>query len=131
MFYCNRSFTFQIKNQKEQITKLQGKQREMESSVEKMLEKMHLLNQEVMERHIVGLFLEIVLIIVVLAILRRRDRVRLASLAQSARENMLMNGHGPPRSTESGTGYGNKTSAGNHVGEYKTMHLYLPQHLVN
>lgn len=77
-----------------------------------MAEKMHRLNQEVMERHIVGLFLEIVLIIVVLAILRRRDRARIASLAQTVRANTIINGHGPPRLTANVSKYG-RTAAFN------------------
>ena len=79
----------------------------MNNIVERMAEKMHRLNQEVMERHIVGLFLEIVLIIVVLAVLRRRDRARIASLAHTVRGNAAINGYGPPRTTANLSTFGN------------------------
>ncbi|CAH3159735.1 unnamed protein product, partial [Porites evermanni] len=52
-----------INNQKEQITKLQSKLDNLTNAVADMKARMDPLNKEVMERHVIGLCIEIVLIL--------------------------------------------------------------------
>ena len=70
LFKCKLySFLLQINNKKEQITKLQSKLDNLTNAVADMKARMDPLNKEVMERHVIGLYIEIVLILLLFILL--------------------------------------------------------------
>ncbi|XP_073242213.1 uncharacterized protein [Porites lutea] len=85
-----------INNQKEQITKLQSKLDNLTNAVADMKARMDPLNKEVMERHVIGLCIEIVLILLLFLLFAKRNNNQMTSNSPG-RSVHLMNGHGPPR----------------------------------
>ncbi|CAH3166821.1 unnamed protein product [Porites lobata] len=85
-----------INNQKEQITKLQSKLDNLTNAVGDMKARMDPLNKEVMERHVIGLCIEIVLILLLFILFAKRNNNQVTSNSPG-RSAHLMNGHGPPR----------------------------------
>lgn len=90
------SFLLQINNQTEQITKLQSKLDNLTNAVADMKARTDPLNKEVMERHVIGLCIEIVLILLLFILFAKRNNNQDTSNS-SGRSVHLMNGHGPPR----------------------------------
>ncbi|KAM7435877.1 hypothetical protein ABFA07_014262 [Porites harrisoni] len=85
-----------INNQKEQITKLQSKLDNLTNAVADMKARMDPLNKEVIERHVIGLCIEIVLILLLFVLFAKRNNNQVTSNSPG-RSVHLMNGHGPPR----------------------------------
>ena len=86
----------QINSQKEQITKLQSRLDNLTSLVTDIKAREDSLNKEVIERHVVGLCIEIVLILVLFMVFARR-RNNQEIHVPPRRSVHLLNGHGPPR----------------------------------
>ncbi|XP_032230151.2 SUN domain-containing ossification factor [Nematostella vectensis] len=86
-----------IKSQKEQISRLQARLSAMEEANENVNRKLDTLNKEVMERHIIGLFLEVILIIFVFALFRRWDRARYQQYAARESRGLSRDIAGQPR----------------------------------
>ncbi|KAL9987720.1 hypothetical protein ACROYT_G002070 [Oculina patagonica] len=85
-----------INSQKEQITKLQSKLDNLTSVVTEMKARMDPLNKEVMERHVIGLCIEVVLIVMLFIVFAKRNNNR--NVPDTPREPVhIMNGKGPPR----------------------------------
>ena len=61
-----------------------------------MKARMDPLNKEVMERHVIGLCIEIVLILLLFLLFAKRNNNQMTSNSPG-RSVHLMNGHGPPR----------------------------------
>lgn len=85
-----------INNQKEQITKLQSKVDNLTNLLADMKARMDPLNKEVIERHVIGLCIEIALILVLFILFAKRNNNRAISNAPRGPMH-IMNGHGPPR----------------------------------
>ncbi|KAJ7389002.1 hypothetical protein OS493_034391 [Desmophyllum pertusum] len=85
-----------INSQKEQLTKLQSKLDNLTSVVADMKARMDPLNKEVMERHVIGLCIEIVLILMLFVVFAKRNNN--PNIPDTPREAVhVMNGKGPPR----------------------------------
>ena len=97
LFKCELySFLLQINNQKEQITKLQSKLDNLTNAVADMKARMDPLNKEVMERHVIGLCIEVVLILLLFILFAKKNNNQV-TFNSPGRSVHFMNGHGPPR----------------------------------
>ena len=86
----------QINSQKEQITQMQSKLDNLTSVVADMKARMDPLNKEVMERHVIGLCIEIVLILMLFVVFAKRKNNH--NIPDSPRgSGHCLNGKGPPR----------------------------------
>lgn len=89
-------FHLQINSQKEQITKMQSKLDNLTSVIAEMKARMDPLNKEVMERHVIGLCIEIVLILMLFVVFAKRNKNH--NIPDTPRgSGHFMNGKGPPR----------------------------------
>lgn len=88
-----------INNQKEQIAKLQSEVDNLTSMMVEMKARMDPLNKEVMERHVIGLFIEIALILLLFFVFtKRNNNNNNNNIPEALRESEhFLNGKGPPR----------------------------------
>lgn len=85
----------QMNNQKEQISQLQSQLDNLTNAMADMAARMGRLNKEVVERHVIGLCIELIAILLLFVVfVRRRNTQERSSTLQ--RSGYYMNGHGPP-----------------------------------
>ncbi|XP_031572610.1 SUN domain-containing ossification factor-like isoform X2 [Actinia tenebrosa] len=84
-----------IKSQKEQISALQSKVDDTSRDMKKFSKQLKSLNIQVMERHIIGLFLEVILIMILFIVFRRWDRARIRRdiLRESRMNGTILRSH--------------------------------------
>lgn len=86
----------QINSQKEQIAKMQSRLDNLTSVIAEMKARMDPLNKEVMERHVIGLCIEIVLILMLFIVFTKRNNNH--NVPGTPRgSGHCMNGNGPPK----------------------------------
>ena len=84
-----------MNNQKEQISQLQSQLDNLTNAMADMAARMGRLNKEVVERHVIGLCIELIAILLLFVVfVRRRNTQERSSTLQ--RSGYYMNGHGPP-----------------------------------
>lgn len=85
-----------INSQKEQISQMQSQLDNLTFLVADMQSRVGQLNKEVVERHVIGLCIEIILILVLFVVFARRRNTQ-ERLDTLQRPGHFMNGHGPPK----------------------------------
>ena len=86
----------QINSQKELLTKMQSKLDNLTTVIAEMKARMDPLNKEVMERHVIGLCIEIVLILMLFVVFAKRNNSHNIPDTPGGSVHHV-NGKGPPR----------------------------------